>query len=123
MSHYSPLSFPASSNEREHERTSVAYPGSVRELGSVATPVTFSDLTKAGCRIKGADIRRGAEVWARLGKLAPVRARVIWAKGGEAGLQFYQPLQPAELRALDDPASAPKAQLFTSPNRGRPTVS
>jgi hypothetical protein len=112
-----PLSYPKCDDERASERTSVSLAGSVRELRSVSQPVKILDLTAAGCRIAGTDLRANDEIWVRVGRENPIRARVVWAAKGELGCSFYRPLSRCELQGILTSAGRRRAPLFTPPAR------
>ena len=95
---YQPLAFPAESDERRHERHAVDLPGRVRELGSAGISVKFTDISLGGCRLIETDLPKNAEIWVNLGAAQPMRARVVWVKSGEAGCEFYAPLNRMTLR-------------------------
>lgn len=94
------LSFPSSANERHSPREPIALTGKVRELGAVACPVRVLDVSLGGCRLAGTQLSEKAEVWVSLGAAAPIRARVMWARGGEFGCNFYAPLRRAHLHDI-----------------------
>lgn len=100
MSFYKPLAFPRAVNERRHERHDVDVEGRVRELGCPAMSGRVKDVSIGGCRLDGTDLPRNAEIWVCLGSSKPVRARVVWVNAGEAGCEFYAPLNRAELRKM-----------------------
>ena len=115
MRYLSNLSFPSSDDERSVPRDGVGVPARVRELGSVAFEALVTDISPAGCRIRGCLLSPHAEVWLVIGDLQAVRARVIWSAKGECGCQFYKPLRRYEVMALKEhrPAAA-RAKLFTA---------
>jgi hypothetical protein len=117
-----PLSFPKSDDERAHERVPAAAAASIRELRAVAHCVRLVDLSVAGCRIAGSDLRANDEIWVRLGKEKPIRARVIWAAKGELGCSFYSPLSRHEMQAILRCTESRPRPLFVAPSaiRGRP---
>jgi hypothetical protein len=100
MSFYQPLAYPREADERRHERHDVSVDGRVRELGSTAAAGQINNLSIGGCRIRDTDLPKHAEVWVTLGSAAPVRARIVWVKSGEAGCEFYAPLSRAGLRDI-----------------------
>lgn len=110
------LSFPEADNERALAREPVCVTVRVRELGSVAFEARITDLSAAGCRIKGCDLPQRAEIWLSLAALQPLRARIIWSARGESGCQFYKPLSRRELLAVHGPP-LPAAPGFVPPRR------
>lgn len=94
------LSFPADADERRHPRYAATLTGRVRELGSIATNVTVTELSIGGCRLTDNDLPAKAELWVTLGKAPPLRARVVWSKSGQAGCEFYAPLTRFDVRNL-----------------------
>ena len=92
------LAFPSDADERRHPRYSVALGGRARELGSVATPINVVEVSIGGCRLANNDLSAKAELWVTIGQAPPVRARVVWAKNGEAGRAFYAPMTRADVR-------------------------
>ena len=80
------LPFP---DERELPRQPVRLDATVRELRSVARRCRIVDLTERGCRIAGAGLSRGDEIWVHIDGYDAARATTIWAKGDEAGCLFY----------------------------------
>ena len=102
MRYSSKLAFPEADNERATPRDDVWMPVRVRELGSVAFDARITDISPAGCRLKGCDLPQRAEVWLTLGPLPPLRARVVWCARNECGCHFYRPLGRRELLAITD---------------------
>ena len=94
------LAFPKDANQRRHEREHVVAVSRVRELGCAASGAKLKDVSIGGCCLAGVDLPANGEVWVTIGALAPVRATVIWSKGGEIGCEFYTPLTRADLRRL-----------------------
>ena len=103
------ISFPEADNERKERRRPADYPATAWELRSTAAPVTITDINANGCRLRGAPFERGAVVWIRIREHAPMRARVIWSRGEEAGCFFYRPMTNAQLIALEH-GIAPRAE-------------
>jgi len=64
-----------------------------------AQTVRLRDLTSEGAGIAcQAPLRSGSDVILRRGDLF-IAARVVWARGMTAGLEFYRPVDPQELAA------------------------
>jgi hypothetical protein len=98
MSFHQPLSYPQEANERRHDRHVAGLAARVQELGRPASAARAHDVSISGCRLGGAQLAVGAEIWVAIGVAAPRRARVVWLRGSEAGCAFYAPLTRAELR-------------------------
>ena len=84
-------------DRRRFARTAVtigAGLGSAQDRPS--TGVTVVDLSQGGCGIESAPyLEAGARVWLKLPGLQSWPARVAWADGTRAGLQFDNPLHVA----------------------------
>jgi hypothetical protein len=84
-------------DRRRYQRTPVSIGaglGSAQDRPS--TDVTVVDLSEGGCGIESsAWLEAGARVWLKLPGLQSWPARVAWADGVRAGLEFDQPLHPA----------------------------
>lgn len=53
------------------------------------------DISKGGMRIDNAErFALGESVFASVGDLVSVEAKIIWVEGGRAGLAFCQPIKP-----------------------------
>lgn len=61
-----------------------------------SSAVTVVDLSQGGCGVEtSAWLEAGARVWLKLPGLQSWPARVAWADGARAGLQFDNPLHAA----------------------------
>ena len=80
---------------RRARRLAVSVPAQTRGAGDAAPmSVTVTDLTAKGCRIAGSiDLAEGGEIWLGIPGIAPRRARIAWAREGEAGCEFLFPLR------------------------------
>ena len=71
--------------------------------------VRIRDVSATGARIEGADLPRpGSDVILKRGGLEGF-ARVIWAEGNAAGIQFDEPFDETELMLQLKGLSAPRA--------------
>lgn len=98
MSFSKQLAFPDADNEREDERHLAGVGARVQRLRSTPNEVTVTDISKGGCRLQCRTLAEGDEIWVVLPGLRPVRARIVWAKGQEAGCEFHIPLGRADMR-------------------------
>jgi hypothetical protein len=84
----------AASERRRSRRRRVCVPAQSRGGEAPPVPVTVTDLTAEGCRIEGEiDLSEGAQLWLGIPGIAPRRARVAWARRGEAGCEFFFPVR------------------------------
>ncbi|HEX8668356.1 MAG TPA: PilZ domain-containing protein [Allosphingosinicella sp.] len=111
-----------SQDERGSGREDVSYDASIWEPGSPPATATVTNLSQLGCGLVGCSVRGGASIWLRIGALPPVQARVVWAKGGEAGCQFTAPLDRRGLTNEAIPAVERRRVIFGS-GAPRPTRS
>jgi hypothetical protein len=73
-------------------------PGVLIDSEGVETPVVVADLSAGGCRIiTQAMPIIGENVRLRVGRIADYPARVRWALGDEAGLEFIGPAGQVEI--------------------------
>ena len=73
-------------------------PGVLIDSEGVETPVVVADLSAGGCRIiTQAMPIIGENVRLRVGRIADYPARVRWALGDEAGLEFIGPAGEVEI--------------------------
>ena len=73
-------------------------PGVLIDSEGVEMPVVVADLSAGGCRIiTEAMPAIGEHVRLRVGRIADYPARVRWALGGEAGLEFIGPAGEVEV--------------------------
>ena len=73
-------------------------PGVLIDSEGMETPVVVADLSAGGCRIiTQAMPIIGENVRLRVGRIADYPARVRWALGDEAGLEFIGPAGQVEI--------------------------
>lgn len=73
-------------------------PGVLIDSEGTETPVVVADLSAGGCRIvTHAMPIIGENVRLRVGRIADYPARVRWALGDEAGLEFIGPAGEVEI--------------------------
>ena len=84
------------------------FAAALREEGATTTSARVIDLSEGGCRLEGdVQLATGSEIWLKLPGLEAKRARLVWARGAEAGCEFETPLYPAELETLAPPKRRP----------------
>jgi hypothetical protein len=93
---------------------------SIRDAGSPLRRLAVSDLSVSGCRLQdSAGLTENTQVWLKLAGLLPMRARVMWQKGDQAGCEFIDPLSESDLSSLLPPAGAVvRKSVFTKPIHG-----
>ncbi len=85
-------------DKRSLERRVVNYAASLREAGSAGTPVRLIDISKSGCKISSpAAGPAGEEHWFKFSGVEPIRARLVWLFGEQAGFEFLAPLTDDQL--------------------------
>lgn len=83
---------------RRAERKPVQGTAALRRSGHNKVPVTLLDLSTHGFRIETfGGIIIGTPVWITLPGLASIEAKVVWARGDQAGCEFFRPLHPSVL--------------------------
>ena len=101
------------SNQRLATRRVVNFAASVRDAGSRCTKVKIHDLTQTGCRVSLPQrLPPDAEVWVKVTGMNPVRAKVAWARDGEAGCEFAVPLDLDVLESLVEKPKRATAMMF-----------
>jgi hypothetical protein len=100
LSFYKPLSFPTRKNEREDKRHVASFPARVQQLRCPPYEVTVTDVSIGGCRLICGGLSQGDEVWIIFRDLSPVRGRIAWVEGREAGCEFHVPLRNGDLRKV-----------------------
>jgi hypothetical protein len=98
---------------------------SVHDADTQLQRLRVSDLSASGCRLQDvAGLSQLAEVWVKLAGLLPMRARVMWQNGDEAGCEFIDPLSESDLASLlPPPGTIARKKLFTKPRPGLGTPS
>jgi hypothetical protein len=88
-------------SRRRSRRISVTDDVGIRRIGSFNFQARMHDVSAGGCRvelIEAYDV--GDRVVARLPKLEPLGARVCWAMGTTAGIEFLNGMHPAVFDSL-----------------------
>ncbi|MGP1281353.1 MAG: PilZ domain-containing protein [Parasphingopyxis sp.] len=89
---------PESDERRAAPRAPIDVRAGFRKSGYHASKADISDVSAKGCRVAGAlQLAAGTEIWIRLPGLQPLRARVAWTDGFEAGCEFATPFHDAVL--------------------------
>lgn len=99
-------------SRRRNRRVAVSDEVGIRRIGSFNFHAKMHDVSVGGCRVELIESYEvGDHVVARLPKLEPLGARVCWAKGTTAGIEFLNGMHPAVfdslLMRLAAPASSP----------------
>lgn len=90
------LERPAAHDQRRFVRVGVSVPAGLRAAERPFSACTVVDLSPNGCGIEiQSHVDTGARVWIALPNLESWPARVRWAEGGRAGLEFDRPLHQA----------------------------
>lgn len=88
-------------SRRRSRRVAVAGEVGVRRLGSFNFQAKLHDVSSGGCRVELIEAyEAGDRVVARLPKLEPLGARVCWAVGATAGIEFLNGMHPAVFDSL-----------------------
>ena len=88
-------------SRRRSRRVPVANDIGVRKIGSFNFQARLQDLSSGGCRIELIDVYEvGDRIVARFPKLEPLGARVCWAMGATAGIEFLNGMHPAVFDSL-----------------------
>jgi hypothetical protein len=105
------------SDTRSGRRRVVNFTASVQEADSPLQRLKVSDLSTTGCRLQVAsDLAKDTEVWIKFAGLLPVRARVMWEQGDEAGCEFVEPLCESDISSLlPPPGTITRKKLFSNP--------
>jgi hypothetical protein len=88
-------------SRRRSRRVSVSDDVGIRRPGSFNFQARLEDVSAGGCRvelIEAYDV--GDRVVARFPKLEPLGARVCWAKGATAGIEFLNGMHSAVFDSL-----------------------
>lgn len=99
-------------SRRRSRRVAVSDEVGIRRIGSFNFNAKMHDVSAGGCRVELIESYEvGDHVVARLPKLEPLGARVCWATGTTAGIEFLNGMHPAVfdslLMRLTAPASSP----------------
>jgi PilZ domain-containing protein len=88
-------------SRRRSRRVLVADNISVRKIGSFNFQARLQDVSTGGCRVELIEAYEvGDRVVARFPKLEPLGARICWAMGATAGIEFLNGLHPAVFDTL-----------------------
>jgi hypothetical protein len=69
--------------------------------GNRRAEVRVSDISALGARVSGVFlVREDDRFFLKIGHLAPIEARVVWANGFDFGCEYLQPLSEVVLDAL-----------------------
>lgn len=86
---------------RRSPRTAVSGEVGVRRLGSFNFQAGLRDVSAGGCRVELLELYEvGDRVVTRFPLLEPLGARICWAAGVTAGLEFLTPIHPAVFELL-----------------------
>jgi hypothetical protein len=88
-------------SRRRSRRVSVSDDVGIRRIGSFNFQARLEDVSAGGCRvelIEAYDV--GDRVVTRFPKLEPLGARVRWAKGATAGIEFLNGMHSAVFDSL-----------------------
>ncbi len=88
-------------SRRRSRRVPVADDVSVRKIGSFNFQARLQDVSTGGCRVELIEpYEVGDRVVTRFPKLEPLGARVCWAMGTTAGIEFLNGMHPAVFDSL-----------------------
>jgi len=106
-------------SRRRSPRVAVSDEVGIRRLGSFNFNAKMHNVSTGGCRVELIEAyEAGDHVVTRLPKLEPLGARVCWAMGTTAGIEFLNAIHPAVFNSLllrlSAPASATTEALPTT---------
>lgn len=88
-------------SRRRNRRVAVSDEVGIRRIGSFNFNAKMHDVSAGGCRVELIEAyEAGDHVVARLPKLEPLGARVCWAMGTTAGIEFLNNIHPAVFNSL-----------------------
>jgi len=88
-------------SRRRSRRVAVADEVGIRRIGSFNFQARMHDVSVGGCKVELIEAYdAGDHVVARLPKLEPLGARVRWAMGTTAGIEFLNGMHPAVFDSL-----------------------
>lgn len=88
-------------SRRRSPRVAVADEVGIRRIGSFNFQARMENVSAGGCRVELIDTYEiGDHVIARLPQLEPLGARVCWATGATAGIEFLSGMHPAVFDSL-----------------------
>ncbi len=107
-----------SAEQRSATRRIIDFGAFIREEDAVALKVRCRDISTSGCRIEGGvGLAPDSEIWVKITGLTPLKARVVWVQGPEAGCEFAEPLHPQEIEQLLIPYRTIVKGSFGAPKR------
>jgi len=90
-----------SAEKRSVTRRIIDFGAFIREEDATAIRVRCRNISTGGCRIEGAGgLAEDAEIWIKITGLTPLKARVAWVRGEDAGCEFSEPLHPRVIEQL-----------------------
>ena len=76
-------------------RIGIRCDGILTEADGTQVDVVITDVSRTGFRLQSrAELVAGEEVTLQAGKSEPMRARIHWTRGFEAGGEFLEPVAP-----------------------------
>ena len=90
----------APEEQRTARRRIVHFTASVHEAGAATSKAMVMDFSASGCKLRGPKLGEGDEIWLKISGMNPVRGLIAWARGDEAGCEFWGPI---DLPKLDSP--------------------
>ena len=88
-------------SRRRSRRVAVSDEVGIRRIGSFNFNAKMHDVSTGGCRVELIEAyEAGDHVVTRLPKLEPLGARVCWAMGTTAGIEFLNNIHPAVFNSL-----------------------
>jgi hypothetical protein len=88
-------------SRRRSQRVAVSADVGIRRIGSFHFQAGLHDVSAGGCRVELIEqYEVGDQLIARLPKLEPLGARVRWARGTSAGIEFLNGMHPAVFDSL-----------------------
>jgi hypothetical protein len=95
-------------SRRRSRRVATSDEVGIRRIGSFNFNAKMHDVSTGGCRVELIEAyEAGDHVVTRLPKLEPLGARVCWAVGTTAGIEFLNAIHPAVFNSLLLRLSAP----------------
>ncbi len=105
--------------QRQSRRRAVNFAATLEGEGASAQDVHVLDLSETGFRLCGdPGAPPGSSLLIKLPGMEAVRAHVVWARQGEVGCAFNEPLHPANLDSVLGRAG-PTAPPRPMPRRGQ----
>jgi len=104
-------------SRRRSRRVEVSDEVGVRRIGSFNFQARMHNVSAGGCRVELIEAYEvGDHVVTRLPKLEPLGARVCWATGTMAGIEFLNGIHPAVFDSLVLRLAAPAAAPTQEPS-------